>query len=96
MVTEHAVLDVTPGTGEEFLAAFPRGREVIAAAPGCRSVALQRCVETPDRFLLLVEWETLEDHTVGFRGSPAFGQWRAIVGPFFAAAPEVVHYRHVG
>ncbi len=68
MVLEHALVTVKPGTGSEFESAMVRARPVIAACPGFISLALHRGVETPDRYLLLVEWETLEDHMVGFRG----------------------------
>ncbi len=95
MVTEHAVLEIMPGQEEGFLAAFEQASEVIAAAPGCRGVALHRCVESPSRFLLLVGWDTVEAHTEDFRGSAAFGRWRALVGPFFAGPPQVDHYETV-
>lgn len=92
MILEHALIDVRPGTQAEFEAAVVRAREVISAAPGFRTFALHRGVESPDRYLLLVGWETLEDHTVGFRGSPAFAEWRSLIGPFFDGQPEVDHY----
>jgi len=92
MILEHALLTIRPDSHDEFEAAITRAREVISAAPGFRSFALHRGVETPDRYLLLVGWETLEDHTVGFRESPAFAEWRSHIGPFFDGQPEVDHY----
>ena len=70
-ITEQALLDVKPGREEEFELAFGEAKAIIALAPGFRSLELQRCVETPSRYLLLVSWERLEDHTEGFRRSPA-------------------------
>jgi heme-degrading monooxygenase HmoA len=92
MVLEHALIDIRPGTGEAFEAALAEARRVIAASPGFVSLRLHRGIETPDRYLLLVEWDTLDAHVVGFRESDAFAAWRALIGPFFATPPEVVHY----
>lgn len=92
MILEHALFDIVPGQGDEFVAAYTRARPHITGADGCRRAELRRCVEDPDRFLLLVEWDTLEAHTEGFRGSPAFAEWRRILGPLFAAPPDVLHY----
>ena len=68
---------------------------VIAGSPGYKGHELRRCLETQGRYLLLVQWETLEAHTVGFRQSPAFTKWREIIGGFFAEAPRVEHYEKV-
>lgn len=92
MVLEHALIDIRPGTGEAFESTLAEARHVIAACSGFISLRLQRGVEYEDRYLLLVEWETLDDHTVGFRESPAFVAWRRLIGPFFASPPEVVHF----
>jgi len=92
MILEHALITVLPDAHEEFRTAVTRAREVISAAPGFRSFALHRGIESPDRYLLLVGWETLEAHTVGFRESTAFAEWRAHIGPYFDGAPEVDHY----
>ncbi len=92
MVLEHAVIDVTPGREAEFEAAFASASANISGSPGCRAVRLRRCIETPARYLLLVEWERLEDHTETFRQSPSFQRWRQGVGELFAAAPAVEHY----
>lgn len=92
MILELADIAVTPGSGPEFEAALAEARAVIAASPGFRSLAVRRGVESPDRYVLLIEWEALEDHTVGFRESPAFGEWRALIGPFFDGPPAVEHF----
>lgn len=96
MIVERAQVEVQPGRQAEFEAALERGRHVLVQAHGLRSVTFGRCVEDPARYLLLIEWETLEDHTEGFRGSDLFAQWRELIGPFFAAAPEVEHYEPLG
>jgi len=95
MVLEHAVITIRPGTAAEFEGAMLRARAVIAACNGFVSLELHRGVETPERYLLLVEWETLEDHTVGFRESDRFAEWRSHIGPFFDAPPEVDHFHPV-
>jgi heme-degrading monooxygenase HmoA len=95
MILEHALITVRPDRRPEFEAALARARAVISASPGFLSLRLHRGVESPDRYLLLVEWETLEDHTVGFRESDRFAEWRSHIGPFFETPPEVDHYAPV-
>lgn len=93
MILEVADIRVTPGKSTEFAAAAHRGvATVISRARGFIGYQLQHGIESPDRFLLMIQWETLENHTVDFRQSPAFAEWRAIVGPFFAGPPQVEHY----
>ena len=95
MIVEIAQITVTQGREAEFEVVF---RNAIAAAAGSHGYLaheLRRSVETPNRYLLRIEWETLEDHTVRFRGSAAFTQWRAQVGPFFAVPPVVEHFQPV-
>jgi len=93
MILEHADIRILPGRQAEFDAAIKRGVEtVIAKARGYRGHKVQKCIESPERYLLMIYWDTLENHTVDFRGSPAFQDWRAIVGPFFAGAPVVEHF----
>jgi len=92
VIVEHVDITVEPGREGEFEAAFALGREVVAKAKGFRWARLVRGVEAPSSFLLLIGWDTLEDHTVGFRESELFPQWRAIVGPLFAVPPTIVHY----
>jgi heme-degrading monooxygenase HmoA len=91
MVLEHAVIDVRPGTGGQFEESVVEARSVIAASHGFISLHLHRGIEAPDRYLLLVEWETLDDHVVGFRQSDAFTRWRVLIGPYFASPPVVDH-----
>ncbi|MCU1493518.1 MAG: antibiotic biosynthesis monooxygenase [Acidimicrobiaceae bacterium] len=93
MVTEHALIPIRPGAEAEFEAAFPAALQVVSAADGCSSVRLLRGVEQPSTYLLLIEWESLEAHMEGFRGSAAFAEWRAIIGPFFDGQPAVDHFQ---
>ena len=95
MILEVAQLQIKPGEGQSFEKAFPEAEKVLVQAKGRLSHELRRCIETPDRYLLLVRWQTLADHTEGFRGSPLFQQWRAVIGPFFDGAPVVEHYEAV-
>lgn len=95
MVTEHALITVTPGTAERFEAALAEARAVIAASDGFHSLRLLHGMERPEQYLLLVEWETLADHVDGFRGSEAFTRWRALIGPYFASPPVVEHFEDV-
>ena len=92
VITEQAVLDVRPGREEDFEAAFATAKAIIAASPGFVSLRLLRCIETPSRYLLLVEWETLEDHTEGFRGSAGYEEWKALLHHFYDPFPTVEHY----
>lgn len=95
MILEVAVMTIKPGEQENFLAALEQARAVLAQASGWRSLAVHTGIERPDSVLLAIGWQTLEDHTVGFRGGELFIQWRAILGPYFAAAPEVEHWLEV-
>jgi heme-degrading monooxygenase HmoA len=96
MILELADIRIQPSQQNAFDAAIRHGVEtVIAPSPGFLGYAVHRGIETPERYLLTIRWATLEDHTVGFRASPAFAQWRAIVGPFFAAVPTVEHFELV-
>ncbi len=95
MITEHALLPVVPGREDEFLAAMDAAKGLIAASPGFVGLRVQRCVERPSCFLLLVEWERLEDHTEGFRGSPAYERWRAALHHFYDPFPVVEHFETV-
>lgn len=92
MILEQAVLDVLPGSEVEFEWAFGEARSLISASPGFRGLELLRCLETPSRYLLLVRWETLEDHTVGFRQGPAYVRWSALLHKFYSPFPVVEHY----
>jgi heme-degrading monooxygenase HmoA len=93
MILELADIRIRPGEQQGFDAAIRRGVEtVIARAKGFRGYKINKGVESPERYLLMIFWETLENHTVDFRGSPAFAEWRAIVGPYFASPPVVEHF----
>lgn len=93
MILEVADICIKHGQQAEFEAAIRQGVEtVISQAQGYRGYKVNHSLETPERYLLQIFWETLEDHTEGFRQSPAFSQWRGIVGPFFASAPAVEHF----
>jgi heme-degrading monooxygenase HmoA len=95
MVLERAQFRITPGREADFEQAFEQAKLVIAGSSGFLSATLSRGVESPSAYLLLVEWETLEDHTVGFRESPAFGEWRGLIGHLFDGAPDVEHFVQV-
>jgi heme-degrading monooxygenase HmoA len=95
MITEHALLPVISGQEEQFEAAFDRARAIIASMPGFISLSLSRSVESPSTYLLLVQWESLEDHTLGFRGSPQYQQWRELLHKFYEPFPLVEHYELV-
>ena len=95
MITEHALLPVMPGLEGDFEAAFDRARLIIAAMPGFVSLSLSRSIETPSTYLLLVQWDSLGDHTDGFRGSPEYQQWRELLHRFYEPFPVVEHYEPV-
>jgi heme-degrading monooxygenase HmoA len=93
MILELADIRIHAGQQADFDDAIQRGLQtVIRQARGFRGFKINKGVEHPERYLLMIFWETLEDHTVHFRQSPAFAEWRAIVGPFFAAPPVVEHF----
>ena len=91
MILELAILNIRPGSNREYEQAFAQAAPLIAASPGHISHELKRCLEAESRYVLLVRWESLEAHTVGFRESDRFPQWRALVGPFFDGDPRVEH-----
>ena len=95
MITEHAILEVKPGKEDEFVTAMDHAKTIIAASPGFVSLRVERCLERPGRFLLLVLWARLEDHTEGFRGSAAYEEWRALLHHFYDPFPEVEHFEQV-
>ncbi len=92
MILELAILNVRPGQEAEFEAAFPAALPLLAATPGYRRAALRRCVETPNRYVLLVEWDVLEAHTIGFRQGPNYPEWRRRLHHFYDPFPTVEHY----
>ncbi len=93
MIVEIADFKIRPEQAADFGRAIAgAARNILAKAAGYRSHRVLACQETPGRFVLTVEWDTLEAHTVGFRQSPAFTQWRAVIGPFFLEPPHVEHF----
>lgn len=92
MILEVATLDVRPGQEGAFEAAFRQASSIIAGMPGYRSHQLQRCLERGNRYVLLVNWDTLEDHTVGFRGSSGYQEWKTLLHHFYDPFPTVEHY----
>lgn len=95
MITEHVLLPVIPGQEDAYEKAFTRAKKVILAAPGCLGLTLSRCVERPNTYLLLVQWQRIEDHMVGFRESEAFLEWRSLLHHFYDPAPVVEHFEQV-
>lgn len=96
MILELADFSIQPDQNAAFEEAIERGlTTVIREAKGFEGFKVNRCIENPQRYVLQIFWNTLQDHTVGFRESPAFAEWRAIVGPFFASAPVVQHFELV-
>jgi len=97
MILEVADIRIQPGRQAEFDEAIERGlRTVISQAKGFQGWKVNKGIESPERYLLQIFWDTLEDHTVGFREGPLFPQWHAIVGPFFASPPVVEHFTLLG
>jgi heme-degrading monooxygenase HmoA len=97
MILEVADIRIQPGQQAAFDEAIQRGlKTVISRARGFKGWKVNKGVESPERYLLMIFWDTLEDHTVAFRGGPLFAEWRAIVGPFFAAPPVVEHFTLLG
>jgi heme-degrading monooxygenase HmoA len=95
VILEHAVLSVKPDELEEFETAFALAQDIIAAVPGFRNLTLSRCLERDNSYLLLVEWDRLEDHTEGFRGSAEYRDWSALLHHFYDPFPVVEHYSRV-
>ncbi|MBI5879174.1 MAG: antibiotic biosynthesis monooxygenase [Chloroflexi bacterium] len=95
MILEVAILNVRPGAGPTFESAFAAAAPLIASIPGYLGHELQRCVEAENRYLLLARWETLEAHTVGFRGSPQYQEWKRALHHFYDPFPAVEHYEQI-
>ncbi|WP_137894667.1 antibiotic biosynthesis monooxygenase [Ramlibacter sp. 2FC] len=96
MILELADIRIHPGRQADFEEAAKRGLDtVLSKVTGFRKYEVRRSMESPERYMLLLHWDTLEDHTVGFRTSPAYAQWRAIVGPYFSKPPFVEHFEFV-
>jgi heme-degrading monooxygenase HmoA len=95
MILEVAVLNVRAGRSDEFEQAFAKAQTIIASMPGYVSHQLQRCLEVSDRYLLLVNWQRLEDHTIGFRQSSEYQEWKRLLHHFYEPFPTVEHYASV-
>ena len=92
MVLELAILDVIPAREAEFELAFGEAKAIIASTPGFISLELQKCIEQQNRYVLLVRWATVEDHTIGFRQSAEYQRWKALLHHFYEPFPQVEHY----
>lgn len=92
MILEHAILSIKPGQSAAFEAAMREARPLISATPGFQKIEVRRCVETKDRYVLLVWWDTLEAHTDGFRKSSRYEPWRKLLHHFYEPFPLVEHY----
>jgi heme-degrading monooxygenase HmoA len=93
VILEIADIRIPPGQNAAFEAAIQHGlTTVVSRASGFKGAKVNAGIESPERYVLQIFWDTLEDHTVGFRQGPLFAEWRAIVGPFFAAPPVVEHF----
>ncbi|MDE5175602.1 antibiotic biosynthesis monooxygenase family protein [Vibrio fluvialis] len=95
MILEVAILDVKPALEAQFEQSFAKAQQIIASMAGYVSHQLQRCLENPSRYILLVNWQTLEAHTEGFRQSAEYQQWRALLHHFYDPFPTVEHYQRV-
>ncbi|HEU4903826.1 MAG TPA: antibiotic biosynthesis monooxygenase [Flavisolibacter sp.] len=92
MILELATVDIQQGTNKEFEAALAKAQAVISQSKGYLGHQFQKCIEQENRYVLLIRWQTLEDHTKGFRESELFKEWRALIGPYFESPPFVQHY----
>jgi heme-degrading monooxygenase HmoA len=95
MILEVAILNIIPGREADFESAFQQASPIIASMTGYISHQLQHCIEAPNRYLLLVHWETLEAHTVGFRGSDEYQEWKRLLHHLYDPFPAVEHYELV-
>jgi heme-degrading monooxygenase HmoA len=95
MIREHALLPVIPGREQDFESAFAEARALISGMIGFQTLSLSRSVESPSTYLLLVEWDTLEDHTLGFRQSAEYQRWKALLHHFYEPFPVVEHFAPV-
>lgn len=95
MILEAVMLKVRPGMEEEYEEAFRQASDIIASMKGYISHELQRCIEVKGKYLLLVKWETLEDHTVGFRQSNEYQEWKKLLHRFYDPFPTVEHFENI-
>jgi heme-degrading monooxygenase HmoA len=92
MILELAIIDIKEGTNQGFEEAIEKAKLVISQSKGFIDIKVKLCVEQPNRYILLIQWQTLEDHTIGFRESELFKEWRSLIGIFFENPPLVQHY----
>ncbi len=92
MIVEQALLQVKPGQSDQFVAAMYRAKSLIAAQSGFQSIEVRPCVDRPDQYLLLVTWDNVESHRDGFRKSPEYEQWRALLHDFYDPMPTVSYF----
>jgi heme-degrading monooxygenase HmoA len=92
MILELATVDIKEGTNTEFEQNLEKAQSVISRSNGYISHQFKKCIEQPNRYIFLIHWKQLEDHTKGFRESELFKDWRALIGPFFDTTPIVQHY----
>lgn len=92
MILEVAILNVRPGRGSEFERTFADAQRIIASMPGYITHDLQRCIEDPHKYILLVQWDTLESHTIGFRQSTQYSEWKQLLHHFYDPFPTVEHF----
>ncbi|GAA2149787.1 antibiotic biosynthesis monooxygenase family protein [Glycomyces algeriensis] len=95
MVLEVAEIKVTPGQEDAFKEAYRSARELVKASPGLRTMRMTQGVESPGRFVLLIEWDSVEAHEQGFRETDRYVKWREAIGPFFAQPPLVEHFNDI-
>lgn len=95
MILEHALLSVKPGEESAFERAMEEAKAIIASMPGFAGLEVSRCIERPSTYLLLVRWHRLEDHTEGFRGSPEYHEWKALLHHFYDPFPVVEHFAQI-
>lgn len=96
MILELATIDIKPGTNAEFEQSLEKAQAVISQSKGYLGHDFKKCVEQQNRYVLLIRWESLEAHTIGFRESELFKEWRGWIGPFFENPPVVLHYEDLG
>ncbi|MCB0916510.1 MAG: antibiotic biosynthesis monooxygenase [Actinobacteria bacterium] len=95
MITETAYMSIQPGREADFEAAIAVARELVEVTPGCRGLTVQRGIERPEVYLVTIQWDTLEDHLVGFRESSRFPRWRELLSPHYSEPPAVEHWTPV-
>lgn len=93
MILEVAILNLKPGSSEGFVISFEKASSIIASQRGYLGHELKKCIEKEEKYILLVRWETTEDHEIGFRQSEDYQQWKALLHHFYEPFPVVEHYQ---